>query len=147
MIWLFRFNKWKTGRKFTKASKLAKIADYRGRESNSNETHKVTSIIYISYNLLLEGFITIVIVEITHVEVLSVLCPVSVLSHSVESCGTCLTRTGVVFHKNINISGFKCWKPPISWNDWSGKHNKCMHSNILTHTEHLKGIICRILQF
>ena len=55
MIWLFRFNKWKTGRKFTKASKLAKIADYRGRESNSNETHKVTSIIYISYNLLLEG--------------------------------------------------------------------------------------------
>ena len=37
MIWLFRFNKWKTGRKFTKASKLAKIADYRGRESNSNE--------------------------------------------------------------------------------------------------------------
>ena len=28
---------------------------YRGRESDSNETHKVTSTIYISYNLLLEG--------------------------------------------------------------------------------------------
>ena len=33
---------------------------------------------------------------------LSGLCPVSILSHSVESCGTCLTRTGVVFH-NINL--------------------------------------------
>ena len=24
------------------------------------------------------------------------------VSHSVESCGICLTRTGVVFHNNIN---------------------------------------------
>ena len=32
---------------------------------------------------------------------LSVLCPVSVLSHSVESCGTYLTRPGIVFHNAI----------------------------------------------
>ena len=53
------------------------------------------------YKRQLEGFRIIVIVEITREDVLSVLCPVSVLSHSLESCGTCLTRTGVVFH-NIN---------------------------------------------
>jgi len=31
------------------------MEQYRGRESNSNESHKVTSSIYVSYNLLLEG--------------------------------------------------------------------------------------------
>ena len=36
---------------------------------------------------------------------ISVLCPVSVLSHSVESCGTSLTRPGIVFHKlNVVLS-------------------------------------------
>jgi len=33
----------------------------------------------------------------------SVLCPVSVLSHSVESCGTCLTRPGIVFHNELKF--------------------------------------------
>ena len=30
-------------------------------------------------------------------------CPVSVLSHSVESCGTSLTRPGIVFHNIIIV--------------------------------------------
>jgi len=33
----------------------------------------------------------------------SVQCPLSILSHSVESCGTCLRRPGIVFH---NISNY-----------------------------------------
>ena len=43
---------------------------------------------------------------------LSVPCTVSVLSHSVESCGICLTRPGIVFHnllkkKHVFIQNLK----------------------------------------
>ena len=31
-------------------------------------------------------------------------CPVSVLSHSVESCETCLRRPGIVFHNIIKFT-------------------------------------------
>ena len=37
----------------------------------------------------------------------SVQCPVSVLSHSVESCGTCLRRPGIVFHNMTEYFLFK----------------------------------------
>ena len=41
-------------------------------------------------------------ISISHVlDCPSVQCPVSVLSHSVESCGTCLRRPCIVFHSPL----------------------------------------------
>ena len=65
--------------------------------SNSNETHQVTSSIYISYNLLLEGS-EHKSTSMSHVlDCPPVQCLVSVLSHSGESCGTCFWRPEMEF--------------------------------------------------
>ena len=42
---------------------------------------------------------------------ISILFPLSVLSHSVESCGTCLTRPGIVFHRALILSQYINYAP------------------------------------
>jgi len=53
-----------------------------------SQTHRYKYDIEDVSQTLTRGFRTRVNIEITRVDVLSVLCPVSVLSHSIESCGT-----------------------------------------------------------
>ena len=65
---------------------------------------------------------------------ISVLCPVSVLSHSVESCGTSLTRPGIVFHRLINLwnlkKKFKQWNlVPQTYFQMSGQEIKYESKN------------------
>ena len=61
--------------------------------------------VYIFLITFTRGFRTCVNIKITLVR-LKVKCPVSFLSHSVESCGTCFRQPGIVFHNVFFIIPF-----------------------------------------